>query len=652
MLVLPDSRMSLTILAIPSYEALRRVGSIEKIKQRISKCICSKLFNFLNTFFPLFEIMSSSNSAFQIMESFFRIHFAKNEEILEDLLPVMKKISPSSPIPNSVKTALEDSGPCIYLLNKLIISQYNHYRPTNQKILTRGHELEELYDTLVKVRGFLSSELEFQSLINAIASYHRKETDYPQTFNFFLNIIDDHKILKSVISFLNEKSLHTCIPYVPDDNSEEGDFSFDEVSDNDPDLQQRIRIDETIPEILVKCSHKDDFALSLFLGDVIDHQDLLNLSPSLKHSKLTYDPVAIGPHDHITQLVAKQTEIVQNRPRYPLVQHSYRNSHNYAEVMPFTGASPLEEFTENRRYLCVYTPLKPDEQYAKGIRVDQDITIDYIDTACQFLHDSEIESDVLLKATADIGLKNIRPSLTSALSSVYGYQSDDIIDFLTSEYDASKDIVMETLINALTKQSLNYYRSLSDAYSRLTKEAFRTFPHPENINICLRFFRQKISSENSNAADYLDSLFECRDKTTEFSMTFAQTNFVTLFCLFYKFYIQENKGNDYLMPISPLYDSATNWFSVYEGIIKDGLHSLNIIDHDLLYDSYHMKGMTHMIDLILKQFKEINTIPEENKLNSIHFKNKRVRFQNDYKFDVPVLNLIILPNDPENLGLE
>lgn len=597
--------------------------------------------------------MNEFQRSLGMMESFFRIHFSKNEEILEDLLPVLKKIEPNSSVPNSVKTVLEESGPCIYLLNKLIYETRNHYKPTDSKIQSRSHELEELYDILVETRKSLQTELEFQSLVAAIVSFHKKETNYPKIFNFFLKLTNNQNILKKILKFLDDKAVHSFLPYIPNEDSE-GDFSFDEISDVDPDLQPRMRVDESISDILSKCDEKSSIALNMFLNGIIDRQDLLLLSPSLEHSNIIPDPVAINSRDNVTQSLKKG----ETRPIYetfPHVQHSYRNSHHFIQVKPFTGATPSEEFALNRRYVTTFVYLKPNEKFKPAINVDADVSASSIFTGCQILHDQEIKSDVLYSATTDIMMKHIHPGLTLSLSNIYGYQSDDIIDFLNSAFDQAKPVVVDRLTDSLVKLRLNYYKNYSDCYSRFTKEAFRTFPHPEHIPECINFFREKLGQEKSDIADYVVSLFDNIDSNNTFGMSFWQTNLVTKFCLFYKFFIRKFMDYDYFKPLKSLYDSSTSWYLAYEGLMEKGISDLGLSEFDMdelkYQTAFISEGIKGVIESICKDFNAPNYV--DGKVNSELLENniKIVKFENCTEFDVPVLKLVILPDEKVDINI-
>ncbi|OHT03079.1 hypothetical protein TRFO_29598 [Tritrichomonas foetus] len=628
-------------------------------------------------------------STIPMMETFFRIHFSRNDEILEDLLPKLAKFDPNSPLSNSLKTILEDSGPCICLLNRLIKETRNHYQPSDINIKSRTAELEELYDILVSARKLLETELEFHSIVNAIISFHKRETNYPQVFNFLLTVVQNSKLnhsvnlssnqrpnlmsnsmtnsmsnslsntssnpsnlssylVKNLLKLLNDKALHSYCPYVADNDSD-GDFSFDEISDVDPDLQPRMRVKETISEIIQKCNEKSSFAMNLFLNGIIKREDLLITSPELEHSSLVPDPVAIDSHNYVTQSV-KRGENKANYDIFPRVQHSYRNSKQFIPVSSFTGASASEEFALSRNLIAVYTPLHEIEKYPPAINVDSDVSTTSIYSACQILHDQEIESDLLYKATTEILTKRIHPGLTATLSDIYGYESDDVIDFLKSAYEEAKPIVAKTMTDALTKLSLNYYKTMNDCYSRLTKESFRTFPHPEHIPECIEYFSSQVSvlaPEQSFVVEFIKSLFKNSVNDNEvFEMSFWETNLFTHFCLFYKFYIRRFKGYDYLRPLLPLVDSSVNWFMAYDSMIEDGLRDLGILEFDneefKYQTSFILTGMNHTIKTICDLFKEPNYVNGNLNPELINKNIKKVQFLRTSEFDVPVLKLNIL----------
>ena len=602
--------------------------------------------------------MNDFNETLSLIETFFRIHFSKNDEILEDLIPKLHKVSPNSAIPNSLKMILEDSGPSIVILNKIVSNPYLHYKPTSQNIQNRASELEEIFNILRDAKNNFSTELEFLSLVNAIVAFHKKETDYPQVFNFFLTLVKDPKIVKDLLKLLNDKALHSYMPYVAGDESD-GEFSFDEISEHDPDLQPRIRMQETIPEILAKCNEKSDIAMSMFLDGVINRDDLLLIAPNLEHSKLTPDPVAIDSHNYVTQSL-KKGEQKKMYDAFPRVQHSYRNGKNQIPVSSFTGASVSEQFTLNRDLLAVFTPLKDTDKYPPAINVDSDVSITSIYSACQILHDQEIDSDVLYKATTDILSQKIHPGLTIPLSNIYGYQSDDIIDFLTSSYEESKPIVVKTMTDTLTKYAINYYKTMNDCYSRLTKESFRIFPHPEYIENCFTLLKNCIQAHHPDklfAYDYIVSLFKNRNSNNTFEMSFWQTNLVTKFCLLYKFYIRKHRGYAFQKPLVPLVDSSTNWFLTFEGIIQDALKDLEIDQFDnpefQFPTDYITKAILEVVKNICDEFKESNLTPEGSIKPELLSNNiKHVKFKENILFDVPVLELIILPDKKVDLGLE
>lgn len=597
--------------------------------------------------------MNEFQRSLAMMESFFRIHFSKNEEILEDLLPVLKKIDPNSSIPNSVKRVLEESGPCICLLNRLIFENRNHYKPSDPKIKSRAQELEELYDILVEARKSLQTELEFQSLVAAIISFHKRETSYPQLFSFFLKLTNNQNLLKNLLKYLDDKAIHSLLPYIPNEDSD-SDFSFDEISDIDPDLQPRMRINESVSEILSKCDEKSDIALNLFLNGIIDREDLLLVSPIFEHSKIFPDPVAIDSHNFVTESL-KNGEKRANNETFPHVQHSYRNSHHFAPVLPFSGASSSEEFALNRRYISTFIPLKENEKFKAAINVDAEFSSYSIFQGCQILHDQEIESDVLYNATTDIIMKHIHPGLSLSLTNIYGYQSDNVIDFLKSAYDQAKPVVIRRMLDSLVKLARNYYKSYSDCYTRLSKEAFRSFPHPEHISECMNFFREKIGPEKSSIADYITSLFNNIDSNETFDMSFWQTNIVTKFCVLYKFFLRKYKNYDYFKPVLPLVDASSPWYLVYEDLIEDGIRSLQLSEFDNEEFKYQTefitKGIDGIIESISKDFNENNFSNGNVNPDLLNVNIKKVRFEHCIHFTVPILKLIILPGERVDIGI-
>ena len=100
------------------------------------------------------------------LEVFFRIHFALSDDILEDLLPRFKKLDMRSPLLGKIRRQLDESGPCVMLLNK-IFNKPNTTKPSAE-VQARADYLEKLFNILVQVRTKLSDELEFKSLMAAI----------------------------------------------------------------------------------------------------------------------------------------------------------------------------------------------------------------------------------------------------------------------------------------------------------------------------------------------------------------------------------------------------------------------------------------------------------------------------------------------------
>ena len=517
-----------------------------------------------------------------ILISFFRIHFARNEDILEDLIPKLNKMDLNSPVPSSIKTILEDSGPAIYLFNRILKNPRHYYQPSELNMQSRCFEMDEFYSILEKAKKEMNNELAFQSLVSAIISFHKNETDYIQIFDFILSITNNTSLAKQLLKLLQNNALHSSFPYIPDDDESDDDFSFDEVSDVDVDLQPRLRIDETPFEVINNIENqKGQNALFLFLGDIIDRNDLLLIEPKLEHSKLNADPVAIDSHNYVTQSIKGG----YNKPDYESfdkINYSYVKTTPNLPIKQFTGASSSEEFALNRNYSSLFKFMPPEEAYAPALNVDNDMSLESIYSACQILHDQEIDIDIYYKLAVEISTNLIHTGMIFPLEQIYGIQSEEILDYLKLMPEYTKKIVLETLIKSITKRTSYYYHLQNGVFLLETQESFRVFPHFEYLKDSIDYLKEK-STDKINVINYITKLVDIELLSNNFEpheIKNYDVNLLTKFSKYYKYFIRKFHPNCYIKPILPLIDSSTDWSLIYEHMISETIKQNGFLQYD------------------------------------------------------------------------
>lgn len=546
----------------------------------------------------------ASDLSMSVIEAFFKIHFSCNEEILEDLLPKLSKIDPNQPLPNSIKTVLEDSGPCVNLLNKVLKDPRTHYKPSNILIVSRYMELEELYETLFQIRKVLPSELEFNTVVAALIAFHKKQTEYIQVFDFLLTVINDNALVRRVIKFLPSKALHYAVQYVPEDSSDDDEFSFDEMSDVDADLHTRMRIKETIPDILnkvdISSNENASYALFLYMTDAIPRPDLLMVVPELENSRLKADPAAIEAHNFVKQSI-KKGETKPDPQQMPLKPFSYRVVPKAILQSEFIGASPTEQFALNRAYVST---VSASQDYKPAFNIDQTVSLPYISGAGEILTDQEIDIETLYQAITDLQMNRVPSTLNNPLYNIYGILCDEISDYLKSLFNSAKDVVIETMKAALEKMIINYYRSFNGCFVRESQAAVRTFPYQNYIEESMKYLRDNIIPEKQDLLKIIDEnlvekVNQVRSTSGPHSYPIAPINLILLtrFCKFYKVYLRKFHPTEFLMPISPLIDSSFDWKIEFEFEIIKLLKELDIYQ----YDDEECQYKTPILDTLLKE---------------------------------------------------
>lgn len=530
------------------------------------------------------------------VDVFFRIHFSKNDEILEELLPKLRKFNFNGPLPGRVRSQLDDSGPCIVLLNK-ILEQPNKHKPTVE-VQNRADFLWNLYSILLNAREVIAKELEFKSIMSALIAYHQKKTTYPQVLKVIMDVTMDLKLTKDFMVFLTDKALHYSMPYQARDSSSDEEFMFDELSDGEGAIQTRVRREETIGDIIANVEsdngEKGQWALHLFLDGAMNRDDLQLFCPSTENSKLEADPVAIGSHDFVTQLL-KKDEVPKNQWYTGRVPESYlvvADKHVHEQT---TGASIFEEFVETRKYRSTCIMRNLEDPAKKHPNVDAEQSLNYVVGACEILHDQEIDSDILYNATLDVQNNKLGQGLLQPLSEIYGIQSDDVIDFLKSA-NCSCPAVCESMKQALVRYAVNYYRSMNGAYVRLTQEAVRWFPHPEILPEAIDYLRLTVSAEIvTRIVDLVMGYMTKIDNV--FEMKYLDILYITKFSKYYKLYLRKFHPLLFIEPPAELVDSSIDWCVIYEKFITDVIKNHGVEAGDLPEVRY----LTPVLDELLKK---------------------------------------------------
>ena len=564
------------------------------------------------------------------LEVFFRIHFALSDDILEDLLPRFKKLDMRSPLLGKIRRQLDESGPCVMLLNK-IFNKPNTTKPSAE-VQARADYLEKLFNILVQVRTKLSDELEFKSLMAAIIAYHKKQTTYAKACELILNVTNDVLMMKDMLEFLGDKAIHYPMPYVAGNSSSDDEFMFDDLSDGEGGVQTRVRVADTVADVLKKVEQdagdKGDWALDMFLNDVLSRDEFLMFCPSTEYSRMECDPVAIGQHVYVTQFLNKTD---QGGYRTPIPVSYVAVPDEVAANQVGTGASMVEEFLECRKYVSTCIMRGVEDTTKTHPNVDAEQSLPYVVGACELLHDAEIDSDTMYNATLDVMEANIHMGLIQPFSEIYGLHGDDIFDMMKS-YNVKCPTLVDAMKTALEKYGVNYYRSINGAYLRLTQEAVRWYPHPEKLPEALEFVREKLAPEVIEKISALLDQRSCIGEDIE--MQYKNILYLTKFSKFYKLFLRKFYPLLFIPPPLALLDASIDWGMVYESFLLDVLKSRQLTS----WDTPEVRLPTPILDKLLSDSiedlnKPVYPVQEDDKLPV-----KKVRFI--MKGDILVLDIV------------
>jgi hypothetical protein len=492
------------------------------------------------------------------LESFFRIHFVRNEEILDDLLPQLEKIDPSLPLPRGMKSILHDSGPAVVLFNSVLLNPSNHYRPTSDAICTRAAELSDLVCILSFARKALPDKLYFNSLVAAFLHFHLKEIGYPQLFNFLLSVLNDGQLTRRVLALSEAKCLHFSVPYKPARGESEDDSFFAEDSDAAVRVVKK-QVPRTPIEIVRFVSKvaglKGDMALSLFLGGVISRKVLTILVPETEDLPLEYDPVGesrLGP------CPSDECDAEQGPHRSP----SYVVAPN-APLPKCTGASASDELVLNHRFSCVGTSAGRERT-----NVNAEMSLGGVSTGEDYLHELEYEANITVASILELEQGRTHWALHSKLTEIYGVLTEEIYDLVKAATTPPVPVI-SALRNALVAHTSNLYHRLPAAYASISECGVRLFPSPHLISWVLSelgFFWPDCDPVRLRVTELLVNW--PRRINRPFPMSFADLVRITRFSVFYRRYLRLNQPRAFVCGPKCLADGCQDWVAVYEAAIQ------------------------------------------------------------------------------------
>ena len=543
-----------------------------------------------------------------VLEAFFRIHFAAEPGILEDLLAKMHKIQKNAPLPSKIKEILSDSGPAIYLLNRLIDPQF-HYIP-DVSVSERTQEVDDIFQGLKLVSCKYNDDVDFLAMTSAIAAFHRHETNYIKIFDYIIANSPDTESSRYLIKLLDKKALHKSCPCIQADDQDDGDFSLDDMDDVDKDVQPRIRYNETLEEVIAKAeAHSDDCLMALYLAacGTLTRNDLLLKAPEFINTNIKEDPVAIGPHDFVTQSLKNGVE----KPDYSLEKYyprSYRKAPKVIRDQKVTGSGMHDEFIENREYVCLCF----DPGAEKHVDHDKAIAIAYLMGAAEILHDQDVPITKMIKTLTEIKTGYIHPGIVDSLRDVYDFQCDEIYEAL-KKTPLAIPIVGETMTKALYKMEKEYFESYDSVFVRLTAGAVRTFPHAEYIPECMEYVKQKIIPEGMHNVERLEKLLQPamkavnEQRTVKWEVTDAESLLLNRFSKFYKQYIRKHHPFEFMKPPVQYFAYGLEWPVAYEHIIEEAVKEYGIPE----FDEDCVKYPTPVLnDLMVKTLEELAKVED------------------------------------------
>ena len=541
-----------------------------------------------------------------VLRSFFKIHFAQQPEILEDLLPKMKKISREAPLPASIKEILNDSSPGIYLLNRLLDPSF-HYTP-DKKVEKKTKEIDQLYEEFKKVSEKYNDDVDFMAMVAAISAFQRHETNYQKIFDYILENSPDNQSSRILIKFLDKKALHVSCPYTQYEEVDDGDFSEVDLNDVDNEILVRMRKPETLEEVIAKAeAHSSDCLMALYLAacGTLTREDLLLKAPEFLNTNIVSDPVAIGPNDYVTESLKDGLKLPDytNEPHF---NYSYKKMPKIIRDKKVSGATKCDELVVNREYAC----LCYDPGAEKHIDHDKAVSLGYLMGAAEFLHNQDVPLTNFFKACTQLNTGHLHPSIVNALRDVYDYQCEDIYNLLKTAPSAIP-VVSDRMNNALFLQQSYYYSTYASAFIRLTAEGVRTFPHAEYIPECLEYVEKHIPENGKFNYERLikaiQPAIDAVNERKEMQGTIKEDDSLLLnkFSKFYKEYIRKFHPLYFWRPIEPLFYEGLEWQVIYESILSDAVKEFGVPE----YDDENVKYQTPILNgLLVKTLEELAAI--------------------------------------------
>jgi hypothetical protein len=510
-----------------------------------------------------------------VLHSFFRIHFARNEEILEDLLPKIGKIDPARPLPGSIKSILESSGPSVVLLNRILTNPADHYRPTSPAIQSRAAELSEFLDIVSSTHDFFPSTIDFLSLMAAFVNFHRKETNYHELFDFMLRLCKETHLVKKLAFLARPRCLHYAMPYEPGENeSSDSDFGFNDEMEVP---KKKAKSEETPEAVISKVSEVDgkrgQLALNLFLGGLISRDELSAIAPSTKG-------MAIGGGAR-RSLVQSEATPTLPRSSLPAVGFSYVSAPAVIAFKPFTGALVQDEFVLNRELISVFRPLGGPDTTKTHPDVDGECCDGFVTASAESLSALEIDAEIMLAGLLDLSRGEVTPFVDQSISDLYGIMSEEIFNYVKIAPTPPAPVVA-AMRASLFRYAVKHYDILRTAYLHLTQTAVRGFPAPELIPNAIAYLRERLPDPEAVSLQVKvgELLADFRSRLDlPFPMPFLDILLLTRFSKFYKLWVR-HFFPELCMQGNELTDRSGDWAAIWDSRIAKAIDALGLTEVD------------------------------------------------------------------------
>lgn len=551
------------------------------------------------------------NDKVHMISSFLRLYFALNEEIIEDICPLINKINSNEPICDKFKQILSTSAPSFFLLNNLLDNSEYWYNPPSS-IKDQCEKLNEQFDRFYEVSKSFRNILQFHTIVQSIIRFHRHEITYTSLFDFLLTNIQRKEDIKIFLEFIKPDFLYAPCP-IPE-NTYKYDFDIYEEED-----VFKFRLKLEFPELIdkvEKMGHDCMYSLFLASNDVIDYRDLNLINPEFDTIFVRYDPLAINQ--------ANKSEVIKRKLK-PTPRIDPRNydklTYSYIEVPD--NRKKVTEGATALSVLCNNVAMSFDTCTSLGnVAHNFDgLATSEVVGACEKLHDKDVPLTRFTNGVARLMLNDNSSYIIHILKSIYDDEHVDIYNILLSNMQISS-IIIDRIKCHIIKKSMDIYENYYESYERFCSSRIRCFVEPlrDTVEKCVLTLRTYVDSPLIE--DMFSKIVSVYESGTSVSVDYS-AYVIILFNYAFLFYLKfVSKYCPFLIsvPPLPLINNGINMKRRADSLMNSCLIQLNLFVPQWCSSLHHICMKIDMLQRRPRIVKELYPVVFEKHVNLVCIK--------------------------------